>query len=50
MAITFDEALVPMGYKVRLNDFLSVVRADNRPDNTQGQGEAGPAAAMAAPE
>jgi hypothetical protein len=39
LAITFDEALVPMGYKVRLNDFLSVERADNRPDNTQGQGE-----------
>jgi hypothetical protein len=39
LAINFDEALVPMGYKVRLNDFLSVVRADNRPDNTQGQAE-----------
>jgi hypothetical protein len=36
LAILFDEATVPMGYKVRLNDFLSVVRADNRPDNTQG--------------
>jgi hypothetical protein len=35
LAITFDETQVPMGYKVRLNDFLSVVRADNRPDNTQ---------------
>jgi hypothetical protein len=39
LAINFDEALIPMGYKVRLNDFLSVVRADNRPDNTQGQAE-----------
>jgi hypothetical protein len=39
LAIIFDETAVPMGYKVRLNDFLSVVRADNRPDNTQGQGE-----------
>jgi hypothetical protein len=39
LAITFDETLVPMGYKVRLNDFLSAVRADNRPDNTQAQGE-----------
>jgi hypothetical protein len=37
LAITFDEAVVPMGYKVRLNDFLSVVRADNRPDNSQGE-------------
>jgi hypothetical protein len=51
LAINFDEALVPMGYKVRLNDFLSVVRADNRPDNTQGeqaQGE-GPAGKAAFP-
>jgi hypothetical protein len=39
LAIAFEEAAVPMGYKVRLNDFLSVVRADNRPDNSQG-GEA----------
>ncbi|MDR2080032.1 MAG: pilus assembly protein PilZ [Treponema sp.] len=36
LAITFEESTIPMGYKVRLNDFLSVVRADNRPDNTQG--------------
>jgi hypothetical protein len=43
LAITFDESTIPMGYKVRLNDFLSVVRADNRPDNTQG-GESEPAA------
>jgi hypothetical protein len=35
LAIDFDEAAVPMGYKVRLNEFLSAVRADNRPDNTQ---------------
>ncbi|GHV75596.1 cyclic di-GMP binding protein [Spirochaetia bacterium] len=33
LAIDFDDAAVPMGYKVRLNEFLSVVRADNRPDN-----------------
>jgi hypothetical protein len=43
LAIIFEESLVPMGYKVRLNDFLSVVRADNRPDNTQG-GEQAPTA------
>jgi hypothetical protein len=48
LAITFDEALVPMGYKVRLNDFLSVVRADNRPDNTQAQGEQAPREGAAA--
>jgi hypothetical protein len=44
LAINFDEALIPMGYKVRLNDFLSVVRADNRPDNTQGDQPASAAA------
>jgi hypothetical protein len=38
-----------MGYKVRLNDFLSVVRADNRPDNTQGQGEQAQRESAAAP-
>jgi hypothetical protein len=48
LAITFDEALIPMGYKVRLNDFLSAVRADNRSDTAQGQGNGGPAAAAAA--
>ena len=30
LAILFDENLVPMGYKIRLNDFLSQVRADSR--------------------
>jgi hypothetical protein len=35
LAIAFEESTIPMGYKVRLNDFLSVVRADNRPDNTR---------------
>jgi hypothetical protein len=34
LVVVFDEVMVPMGYKVRLNDFLSVVRADNRPDNS----------------
>jgi hypothetical protein len=43
MGIAFDESTVPMGYKVRLNDFLSAVRADNRPDNT---GEPNAAAAQ----
>jgi hypothetical protein len=35
LAIVFDEATVPMGYKMRLNEFLSAVRVDKRPDNTQ---------------
>jgi hypothetical protein len=30
LAILFDEAAVSMGYKMRLNDFLSHVRTDNR--------------------
>ncbi|GHV80939.1 cyclic di-GMP binding protein [Spirochaetia bacterium] len=42
LAIDFTETAVPMGYKVRMNEFLSAVRADNRPDNTQ---ETVPAAA-----
>jgi hypothetical protein len=39
LAITFDEGVIPMGYKVRLNDFLSAVRADNRGDVAQAQDE-----------
>jgi hypothetical protein len=30
LAIQFDESLTPMGYKIRINDFLSQTRADNR--------------------
>jgi hypothetical protein len=30
LAIEFDEAIVPMGYKIRINEFLSTVRADSR--------------------
>ncbi|MDR2433238.1 MAG: PilZ domain-containing protein [Treponema sp.] len=30
LALEFDEADIPMGYKIRLNDFLNTVRADNR--------------------
>jgi len=33
MVLNFDESSVPMGYKIRLNDFLATVRADNRPQN-----------------
>jgi hypothetical protein len=28
--MAFNEAMVPMGYKIRLNDYLSQVRVDNR--------------------
>jgi hypothetical protein len=31
LALEFDEADIPMGYKIRLNDFLDTVRLDNRP-------------------
>ncbi|MFP3088690.1 PilZ domain-containing protein [Treponema sp. TIM-1] len=32
----FDEAAIPMGYKIRLNDFLSQIRADNRGGDSLG--------------
>ena len=30
LAMLFEETQVPMGYKIRLNDFMATVRADNR--------------------
>ena len=30
LAMDFSEALIPMGYKIRLSEYLSTVRADNR--------------------
>jgi hypothetical protein len=30
LAMDFDEAAVPMGYKIRLNDYFNTIRADNR--------------------
>jgi hypothetical protein len=38
LAIQYDEASVPMGYKLRINDFLNTVRADNRPRNNEDSG------------
>ncbi|MDR2535281.1 MAG: pilus assembly protein PilZ [Treponema sp.] len=32
MAISFDESLVPIGYKIRINNYITQVRADNRSD------------------
>jgi hypothetical protein len=50
LAMIFDEAQLPMGYKVRLNDYLSQVRADNRQaDHSGGSGSAS-ARAAAHPE
>jgi hypothetical protein len=36
LAILFNETGVPMGYKMRINDFLSAVRADNRTADAPG--------------
>ena len=42
LAIDLDEAVVPMGYKIRINDYLSQVRADSRgTENTPGEKQAG---------
>jgi hypothetical protein len=30
LGILFDESLVPMGYKMRINDYLSAIRVDSR--------------------
>ena len=30
MVVLFEEGTVPMGYKIRINDYISQVRADNR--------------------
>lgn len=32
----FDETAVPMGYKLRLNDYISLIRVDNRRGAAQG--------------
>jgi hypothetical protein len=34
--LAFDEAAIPMGYRVRLNDYFSTIRVDNRPANEGG--------------
>ena len=30
LALEYNEALIPMGYKIRINEYLNTVRADNR--------------------
>ncbi|MDR3139398.1 MAG: PilZ domain-containing protein [Treponema sp.] len=35
LAIEFDEAQIPMGYKIRINDYLGQVRADTRGNDAQ---------------
>jgi hypothetical protein len=39
LVILFDETSLPMGYKVRMNDYLSQVRADNRAPESSSGGE-----------
>jgi len=36
LATEFDEAAVPMGYKIRINEYLNTTRADNRGQETEG--------------
>ncbi|GHV60049.1 cyclic di-GMP binding protein [Spirochaetia bacterium] len=53
LVLVFDEALVPLGYKLRLNDYLSTVRADNRsgdPDTGSANAAAPSEAAPPSPE
>jgi hypothetical protein len=38
LAILFDEPRIPMGYKMRINDYISSVRADNRTGDVPGEG------------
>ncbi|MDR0878393.1 MAG: PilZ domain-containing protein, partial [Treponema sp.] len=37
LGIQFFDQTVPMGYKIRINEFLSAVRADNRTEGTDGR-------------
>jgi hypothetical protein len=44
LAILYDESSVPMGYKIRFNDFIGTIRADSRQVVETGDKKAGPAA------
>ena len=37
LAMEYDETQIPMGYKIRINEYLNTTRADNR--NPSGEGE-----------
>ncbi|AEF82815.1 PilZN3 domain-containing protein [Leadbettera azotonutricia] len=52
LVVLFDETIVPMGYKIRVNDFLSQVRADTRglDDGSAQQEKKTPAKASAKSE
>ena len=50
LVMLFNEATVPMGFKIRLNDFLSQIRTDNRGGAAQNpEARRGPGNATAAP-
>jgi len=36
LAIQYDETSVPMGYKIRINEFLNTVRAESRSQEGEG--------------
>jgi hypothetical protein len=38
LAIQYDESSVPMGYKIRINEFLNTVRAENRSQEAETNG------------
>ena len=38
LAIEFEENLIPMGYKMRINEYLNTVRADSRVGGPSGDG------------
>jgi hypothetical protein len=43
LVIHFDEALVPMGYKIRINDYISQIRVDTRGADKGGEPQVPPA-------
>jgi hypothetical protein len=48
LAMEFDEAFIPMGYKIRINEYLNTLRADNRFQGEMSADTPAPAAAPAA--
>jgi len=44
LAMEFDEAFIPMGYKIRVNEYLNTIRADNRSQDEAPVGTPAPAA------
>ncbi|MDR2304194.1 MAG: PilZ domain-containing protein [Treponema sp.] len=45
LAILYDEAAVPMGYKIRFNDFIGTVRADSRQGSAETESKGANSAA-----